>query len=237
MSLIHPAILQIRAPAINFYALRDPQGVVLIDGGFVGGPRLLGRALRRHGWQDEPVRGIIVTHGHLDHILNVAYLATKYDAWIAAPRLDADHYLGQAKYQGKSRVTGWLEALGRPVLGFRKFEPDRWLDDGDAMDVASGLTAIHLPGHTAGHMGFWWEKEQLLFTGDLFVSYQERAQFPFNVFNANPRQIMPSALKALALKPIGIIPNHCDGSDPAVHVQRLERLLERHTLSFRSNHS
>lgn len=230
MSLIHPAILSVRAPAINFYALRDARGLVLIDGGFIGGPRLLRRALQRQGWQNEPVRGIVVTHGHLDHILNVAYLAKKYGAWIAAPRLDAAHYVGQAKYHGKSRVTGWLEAVGRPVLGFRRFQPDQLLDDGDTLDVANGLTAIHLPGHTAGHMGFWWEKERLLFTGDLFVSYQERAQFPFNIFNANPAQIRGSAVKALALKPAGIIPNHCDRSEPAAHVRRLEQLLERYTL-------
>lgn len=237
MRLIHPAILQIRAPAICFYALRDSRGLILIDGGFIGAPRLLSRALRRSGWQDEPIQGIVVTHGHLDHILNVNYLAKKYHAWIAAPRLDADYYVGKAKYTGKTRITGWLEAVGRPLLAFRRFTPDHWLADGDVLDVANGLTAVHLPGHTAGHMGFWWEQERLLFSGDLFVSYGSRAQFPLNILNANPSQIRPSALKALALKPAGILPNHCDAAEPPVHVKRLEQLLERHTLAPHAGHS
>jgi glyoxylase-like metal-dependent hydrolase (beta-lactamase superfamily II) len=68
-------ILQVRALALCFYVLRDSTGLYLIDGGFVGARYLLARALRRRGWNREPVRGIIVTHGHLDHILNVASLA------------------------------------------------------------------------------------------------------------------------------------------------------------------
>ena len=38
-------ILQVRAPALCFYVLRDSTGLYLIDGGFIGGPYLLARAL------------------------------------------------------------------------------------------------------------------------------------------------------------------------------------------------
>jgi glyoxylase-like metal-dependent hydrolase (beta-lactamase superfamily II) len=105
-------ILQVRAPAINFYVLRDPSGLYLLDAGFIGGRVLLRRALRRRGWDGERIRGIIVTHGHLDHILNVAATARETGAWIAAPRLDADHYAGRPQYEGWAGVTGLLETIG-----------------------------------------------------------------------------------------------------------------------------
>lgn len=88
-------ILQVKAPALNFYVLRDASGLYLIDGGFIGGRLLLRAALRRRGWEKEPIRGIIVTHGHLDHILNVAPVAEESGAWIAAPKLDETHFAGR----------------------------------------------------------------------------------------------------------------------------------------------
>ncbi|HYF33835.1 MAG TPA: MBL fold metallo-hydrolase [Prosthecobacter sp.] len=138
----------------------------MLDAGFIGGRGQLMRALRRRGWEKEPIRGIIVTHGHLDHILNVPLIARETGAWIAAPRIDAEHYAGRASYKGWARVTGWLEGLGRPLLGYQPFVPDRWLDDGDFIDVWHGLRAVHLPGHTHGHMGFYCERFKLLFSGD-----------------------------------------------------------------------
>ncbi len=217
-------ILQVRAPALNFYVLRDASGLYLIDAGFIGGRFLLKRALRGRGWDSEAIRGIIVTHGHLDHILNVAAIARQTGAWIAAPRLDADHFSGHPRYTGWAHVAGCLESIGRPVLSFRPFIPDRWLDDGDFIDVWHGLRALHLPGHTRGHMGFHCERLGLLFSADLFSSYREVPRLPPNIFNSAPEQIPRSVAKALALDLAGVIPNHCDRAMPEAHLQRLRRL-------------
>lgn len=220
-------VLQVRAPGLNFYVLRDESGLYLLDAGFIGGRRLLKAALRRRGWSHEPIRGVIVTHGHLDHILNVQAVARDTGAWIAAPRLDAAHYLGRPLYHSWSRVTGWLEAVGRPMLGFRPFTPDRWLDDGDTIDVWHGLTAIHLPGHTVGHMGFYCRHRKLLFSADLFASYGHLTHFPPRIFNSQPELIRTSVSNALKLDLIGILPNHCDRASPRIHLQRPRDLDSR----------
>ncbi|UUO05720.1 MBL fold metallo-hydrolase [Blastopirellula sp. J2-11] len=217
-------ILQVRAPAINFYVLRDQEELYLIDAGFIGGLRRMKRALVRRCWDRFPIRGIIVTHGHLDHIFNVKTIARRYGAWIAAPRLDADQYAGRSNYPGRARVAQWLETVGRPLLGFQRFTPDRLLDDGDMLDVWQGLQAVHLPGHTAGHMGFYSPERRLLFSGDLFVSYRKAARLPPDIFNSHPEQIPASVAAALHLELDGVLPNHCDPSSPAEHLRRF-RLL------------
>lgn len=220
-------LLQVRAPNLNFYVLRDSSGLYLIDAGFIRGRFLLRRALRRRGWEREPVRGIIVTHGHLDHILNVAAFAREFGAWIAAPRLDAAHYAGRARYTGWSRVTGVLEGIGKPLLGFLPFTPWRWIEEGDFLDVWHGLEAVHLPGHTGGHMGYHCKKLKLLFTADLFANEFGVTRLPPVIFNSEPARIPASVTKALALDLEGVLPNHCSRAHPSEHLHQLRRLEER----------
>lgn len=219
-------LLRIRSLGVNFYVLRDSRGLYLIDAGFVGGRYFLEQALKKQGWGGERIVGIIVTHGHLDHILHVGRIAEETGAWIAAPRLDLGHYQGCPSYRGASRVTGWLEAIGRPLLGFRKFTPTRLLDDGDELDVWHGLKVIHLPGHTDGHCGLYCASRQLLFCADLFASYQHFSHLPPWIFNSNGAEIPDSIAKALTLDLVGVLPHHGDDATPDVHWQRL-KLINR----------
>lgn len=225
--IYHETILQVRAPAANFYVLRAEDGLYLLDGGFIGGGWLLDRALRHHGWRQEPIRGIIVTHGHLDHILNIARLAEQSGAWVAAPILDREHYAGCYPYRGIARVCGSLEAVGRVLLGYREFKVDRWLEDGSELAVWRGLTAVHLPGHTDGHLGFYCEDLRLLFCADLFASFGRIAHQPPAIFNSCPDKMPDSLEKALSLDLAGVLPNHGDKALPAEHLTRLRKLRRK----------
>lgn len=208
--------------------LRDGDSLYLIDTGFIGGIGCLDHALTRKGWNEIPIRGIILTHGHLDHILNVSELANRHGAWIAAPRLDADYYDGTAVYHGISRITSVAEAIGRKVLTFQPFIPARLLNDGDQLDIWHGLQAIQLPGHTAGHTGYFCKNLGLFFSGDLFASFAKFTHLPPKFMNTNSDQILSSLDRALQLKITGVIPNHCDLASAEEHLTRL-RLLAQST--------
>lgn len=217
-------LLQVRCPGACIYVLRDSDGLFLIDTGFVGASTALRRALAQRKWADVPVRGLLITHGHLDHIKNVSEFATP-DCWIAGPGLDQAHYEQRYPYSGVSRVCGILEQVGRTLFGFSPFRITRPLSDGDEISIWGGLIAIHLPGHTIGHMGFYSPQRRFLFCGDLFASFRGLAHLPPNIFNSQPAVIPASIDKALRLPLDGIAPNHCDKADYHEHLSRL-RLVQ-----------
>jgi len=217
-------LLQVRCPGVCFYVLRDKDELYLIDSGFVGGFKLLERALRERGWSHLPIRGILLTHGHLDHILNVQSIVAASGCWVAAHPLDQAHCEGNYPYRGKAMVCGYLEHAGRAIFGFSPFKIDRWFNDGETLPIWGGLRVIHLPGHTDGHCGFYSESHLLLFSGDLIASHRMLSHLPPKILNTQPELIPQSIQRALDLKPLGIAPNHCDRAPFSEHLSRLQKL-------------
>lgn len=216
--------LRVTSFGVAFYVLREQEALYLIDTGFFGAETALSLALADRGWDHLPVQGIFLTHGHLDHIAHAATLSKKYGAWIAAPMGDRGHYAGQPVYRGWNRTVGAMESVGRRFLRFEPFIPDRWVDDGDEFSIWHGLRAIHLPGHTAGHTGYWCGKLGLLFCGDLFASYGPFSHRPPFFFNEDSATATRSIAKALALRPRGVLPHHGNCASPEQHLRRLRRL-------------
>ena len=60
------------------------------------------------------------------------------------------------------------------------FEPNRWLSDGDHVQVGNvDLEVFHCPGHTPGHVVFFDKLDRLAIVGDvLFAGSIGRTDFP-----------------------------------------------------------
>ena len=73
------------------------------------------------------------------------------------------------------------------ALGRGKHPPcpvDSTLKDGDTVGP---VRVLHTPGHTPGHLAFWWPEHRVLFAGDAIVTYPVfEAGWP--AFNLNPTQ-------------------------------------------------
>jgi glyoxylase-like metal-dependent hydrolase (beta-lactamase superfamily II) len=104
---------------------------------------------------------VLLTHGHLDHASAAGELAARLSIPIEGPHRDDLFLIEALPAQG--------EKYGFP--SFRAFEPDRWLENGDTVEVA-GLTfdVRHCPGHTPGHVVFFHAPSRLAIVGDVLFN-------------------------------------------------------------------
>ena len=141
-----------------------------MNGAFVdpGGDidRLLAAA-QHHGVHIEK---LLLTHGHIDHAGATGELAARLGVPVEGPQEEERFWLDQLAAQ--SRMFGFPPA--------KPFTPDRWLVDGDTVQVgAQTLAVLHTPGHTPGHVVFFHAPSRLAVVGDvLFAGSIGRTDFP-----------------------------------------------------------
>jgi glyoxylase-like metal-dependent hydrolase (beta-lactamase superfamily II) len=199
----------------------------LLDTGMVGEPALFRRLLARLGLEPSAVRGILLTHGHLDHAGNLAALKEWTGAPVFGHPLEQQHVDGVYPYEGINRWCGRLEAMGRKAFRYRTAAIDEPFGDGDLLPVWGGLRVVHLPGHTDGHCGFYSERHDLLFSGDLFASYFFNTHLPPPILNSRPELIPESLRRVERLSPRLIVPNHYDVLDGELHRRRFDKLCRK----------
>jgi hydroxyacylglutathione hydrolase len=97
-------------------------------------------ALAATGWR---LSDILVTHHHGDHTAGIPDLKRRHGCRVVAPRSEA------------SRIPLVDVAVG----------------EGETISVG-GLTArvLETPGHTAGHIAYWFDRDKLAFVGDTLFS-------------------------------------------------------------------
>lgn len=140
------------------------RGAVFDPGGDV--ERIL-EAVRQ---MDVTLEKIILTHGHMDHCAASDVLRQRLDVPIEGPQREDDFWI--------SNLPEWCRMAGFPHAD--AFVPDRWLDDGDRVQVgAQTLEVLHCPGHTPGHVVLFHRGQNLAWVGDvIFQGSIGRTDFP-----------------------------------------------------------
>jgi len=221
-------IYPIRGYHGSFHLLYDASRneAVLIDTGLAGEMPRLTKILHEIGLDWPDIKAILLTHGHLDHTGNLARLKELTGAPVLAHPLEQAHIDGTFPYTGPGRLCGFMEAVGRRLFHYRTASINQPLVPNTVLPYWGGLRVIHLPGHTDGHCGFYSERFNLLFSGDLFADYWFSTHLPPVFLNSCPEKIDASLRQVKALAPRAIIPNHYDGLDGESHRRKFDSLAE-----------
>lgn len=166
MACMEFTILPVTPYQQNCSLVWDAAGrAALIDPGGEAG-RLLAEAQKR----GLSLEKILLTHGHLDHVGAAAELRDALGIPIVGPQREEQFWLDLLPRQA--------ELFGFPPAA--AFVPDRWLEDGDVVEVGSlRFDVLHCPGHTPGHVVFHQPDARIAFVGDvLFKGSVGRTDFP-----------------------------------------------------------
>ena len=126
------------------------------------------------------LKGILLTHGHFDHIGAVEALRNAYQVPVWAVEAERDLLSDvEANLSGS-----WT---GRPI----RVKADHWLQDLDCFMLAGmRIQMILTPGHTAGSCCYYLAEEHVLLSGDtLFAGSCGRTDLPTGSMNAIVRSI------------------------------------------------
>ena len=178
---IDPRIVEVSAKFYDFtsvylYLIRGEKNI-LIDTGIHSSPKNdIVPALKPHGLTLSDIDLIVNTHDHPDHTGGNAAVKAASGAQIYIHK-DEVPFLNDHEHAFEVYTAPVIRAMGGNLQAAKQASlemagpivpSDQPLEDGDVIDGGPGvkLRVVHLPGHTPGSVGFFWEEEGILFSGD-----------------------------------------------------------------------
>ena len=188
---------------VHAFLLDSGGELSLVDTLFEDDARLVLAAIRQLGRRPSDVTRIAITHGHRSHLGGVAALKHLTGAPVYAHEWEADIVAGDRRAQAVSILPKQSLRLLPFQLGLWLNRPrhapcpvDELLDEGDAFGP---LQVMHGPGHSPGHLTFWWPERRFLIAGDGIATWPALCA-GWTAFNLNHDQHRHTLARVAALE-------------------------------------
>ncbi|MBT2640782.1 MBL fold metallo-hydrolase [Bacillus sp. ISL-41] len=191
---------------VNCYFIEEEDGLTLIDAALPYSAKPILQAAEKIG---KPIKQIVLTHAHGDHVGALDELKAKLDVPVYISARDSRLLAGDTSLDSTEPQTPIRGGVPKKI----KTQSDMLLKEGD---VIGSLLAISTPGHTPGSMAFLDQRTSLLIAGDAFqtrggtaVSGVTIPWFPFPAMATwNKETALQSARKIRELKPTLLAVGH-----------------------------
>jgi glyoxylase-like metal-dependent hydrolase (beta-lactamase superfamily II) len=174
---------------LTVWLVKEEDGVTLVDAGMPPMARGISAAIESIG--AGPLKRIVLTHGHSDHVGAISRLLKDWPGVpVYAHRLEIPHTEGRLPYPGRRKPVAYLpQGLAQPL-------PE---NAEGGLERIGGLQPYWTPGHAPGHVVYCHEQDRVMLAGDLFNAKKGKLRFP--MFTFDKPQALQSSLIVRTLAP------------------------------------
>lgn len=197
------------------YIVRMRDGLVLLDAGMSSDGSDVQAGLKELNASASDIRAILLTHWHNDHAAGARVVSEISGAPVYYHRADETFFIGSAGAKGIRRwisdqIPEWgVLVLAKGLIGEatpRPVSADHFVRDGDV--VLDAFDVIETPGHTAGHVSYFYRSERALFAGDALAVIDGQVRFMARPVTLDVECARNSMIKCLSLAPSIVCPGH-----------------------------
>jgi glyoxylase-like metal-dependent hydrolase (beta-lactamase superfamily II) len=197
------------------YIVRTGGGLVLVDAGMDSGGADVHVGLRSLGARVDEIRAILLTHWHNDHAAGAQEIHALSGAPVYYHAADEPYFTGRAGATGARRwLSDQIPEMGvlvllKGLLGEatpRAVAAQRLVRDGEIL--LDDFQVIATPGHTPGHVSYFYRPERALFAGDALAVIDGRIRFMARPVTLDLEAARHSLETCLALEPRIVCPGH-----------------------------
>ena len=187
---------------VSAFLIDDGGELSLVDTLFEDDARLVLEGIRGLGRSVADLKRIAITHGHRSHLGGLAALKRASGATLYSHPWEADIVSGDRRAQPVTVLPKQSLKLLKFQLGLRLNRPkhvpcpvDQPLDDDDSFGP---LQVLHAPGHSPGHLAFYWPERSFLISGDAIATWPSLCA-GWTAFTLNKAQHAVSVRRLAAL--------------------------------------
>jgi len=153
----------------------DEDTVILVDAGAPGSLNQIKKIMEDLDVPFERLDQIIITHQDIDHIGGIRGILDELpEVEVFAHEADKPYIQGEKKLirlnsNFMERISDLSDEDKEKVLHMfenASVDVNRTLADGDKLECCGGITVIHTPGHTPGHLCLYHQLSKTLIVGD-----------------------------------------------------------------------
>jgi glyoxylase-like metal-dependent hydrolase (beta-lactamase superfamily II) len=168
-----------RTLMVNVYFVRTASSWVLVDAGLGGYAQSIASAARTVSGTGRPPLSIVLTHGHFDHVGSIEPLLATWNCPVYAHALERPFLTGRSPYPPPDPLVGRgsMALLSRLYpRGPIDISPHlETLPEGGIVPGLQDWRWVHTPGHTAGHVSLFRERDRVLIAGDAVTTTKQES--------------------------------------------------------------